>query len=92
MNRIVTFLRWLTFYLLVALMIGAFIWQEKLSISLTNHELIEIGLLLIFFFIASLWINHHEENFLVSNEWLEKNKETNINSNKVTNSLENKND
>ncbi len=70
MKRIEIFLHWLPLYLIVVVMIGIFLWEEDLSISSTSHTLLGAGILVVFGFFIHSWVDHHEENFIVSHESL----------------------
>jgi hypothetical protein len=72
MKRLHIFFRWLPLYLIVIILIGTFIWEEGLPVSITSHDLIGVGLLIAFFFVINSWVEHNERNFIVPNNWLEK--------------------
>jgi hypothetical protein len=92
MKRKNLLLRWLPLYIIVAVLIAGFAWEDSLSISQTSHDLIAAGLLVLFFFVINSWVSHNETNFLVPGTWLEKNEESDEQDQINSVRLENKND
>ena len=64
MKRFRSLFQWGSLYIMVVIFMGMFFWEEKLQLSLSEHKLLEIGILLFFCFFTILWVNQHETNFL----------------------------
>jgi hypothetical protein len=61
--------RWISLYLLVGIFFVALFWEENLKVNLFFHKIIAIGLLLLFGLLTVRWVDHHKENFLVSQDY-----------------------
>jgi len=64
MNAIRSLVRWGTLYILVGILIAAIYWEQSISISQGDHDLIAIGIMIGFILVMNLWITHHPTNFL----------------------------
>jgi hypothetical protein len=64
MNTIRSLVRWGTLYILVGILIAAIYWEQTISVSQGDHDLIAIGILIGFSWVMNLWIKAHPTNFL----------------------------
>lgn len=61
--------RWISLYLLVGIFFVALFWEENLKVNLFFHKIIAVAILLSFCYLIIQWVNHHKENFLVSQDY-----------------------
>jgi hypothetical protein len=70
MKIIHSLIRWGGLYLMVAVFVAVFLWENALPISSTNHMLFAIGIFIVFGLCLNSWVSHNETNFLVSKTYL----------------------
>ncbi|GAP13679.1 hypothetical protein LARV_01434 [Longilinea arvoryzae] len=66
MKTLRVLLGWAPPIILAGIFLGGLFWEEKLKINLTDHKLVAIGFLLIFFYLLNRWIDLSERNYLAS--------------------------
>jgi hypothetical protein len=64
--------KWAGLIILVAFFLPLFFEEENLHMASTDHIILGILILFSFSVLLNLWISHHETNFLVSQNYDEK--------------------
>lgn len=79
MKKIRLFSRWGSLYLILIAGLGLLFWESTLQIISVDDTMLMSGTLVLLGIVVSVWLSHHEENLLVSQDyWLKENKKKNV--------------
>ena len=69
MKRFRSLFQWGSLYVLLAVFVAVFFWEEKLMLSVFEHQLLEVGILVIFGGLVIFWVSRNETTLLDFQEY-----------------------